>query len=301
MISVNNLTFDYPGKRALTEVAFKIEANTITALVGPNGAGKTTLLHCIAALDLPYTGQIEVNGLDVLENPRKAHTFMGYLPDFYGLYNELSVRQCLMYHAMVQNIAKEERNDRINDIATQLGIEHQLNQLSGTLSRGQRQRLGIAQAIIHRPKVLLLDEPATGLDPESRIHLSELLVNLKKQGTTIIVSSHILTELEDYSTHMLILREGRIVKHCAISESESKKRLLLQLSQPSEDVLSFLETKADISDIKKENETTFSFYFSGDVAARSALLKELLNKDFSVIALSEIHEDMNAIYMSSTK
>lgn len=219
MISVKNLTFDYPGKRALQHVSFSIEPGSITALVGPNGAGKSTLMRCLAALETPSSGSIQVDGLDVLEYPREAHARMGYLPDFYGLYDDLSVEQCLYYHAMVQNIPAADQATAVRHTAERMQIENQLQQEAGTLSRGQRQRLAIAQAIIHHPKVLILDEPASGLDPEARYHLSQLLVLLSKEGITLLVSSHILSELEDYCTHMIILREGHMVKHCAIDES----------------------------------------------------------------------------------
>lgn len=219
MITIQNLTFDYPGKRALQHVSFTIEPGTITALVGPNGAGKTTLMRCLAALDTPSSGKIFINKLDVLEFPREAHKIMGYLPDFYGLYDDLTVEQCLRFYAMAQEIPKEEQAKAVKTVAERLQIIDQLSQEAGTLSRGQRQRLAIAQAIIHHPKVLLLDEPASGLDPEARQHLSQLLVLLAEEGITMLVSSHILSELEDYCSHMIILREGCLVKHCAIDES----------------------------------------------------------------------------------
>lgn len=222
MISVNNLTFDYPGKRALQHVSFSIEPGSITALVGPNGAGKSTLMRCIAALETPSSGSIHVDGLDVLENPREAHALMGYLPDVFGLYGELSVEQCLRYHAMVQKISKQDQKAAVERVAIRMQIQDLLFQEVKTLSRGQLQRLAIAQAIIHHPKVLILDEPASGLDPEARSHLSQLLILLAKEGITMLVSSHILAELEDYCTHMLVLRDGRIVKHCAIDESSKR-------------------------------------------------------------------------------
>lgn len=220
LISVNQLTFNYPGKCALSQVSFNIEPQTITALVGPNGAGKSTLMRCMAGLDLPLNGSIFLNNLDVLNFPREAHAMMGYLPDSFGLYDELTVEQCLHYHAMVHNIAPSEQKDSVQAVAKSLQILPHLNQAVGTLSRGQRQRLAIAQTIIHKPKVLLLDEPATNLDPEARQHLAEILKELGKSGVTLMVSSHILAELQDYCTHMLVLREGKIAAHCDVQSIE---------------------------------------------------------------------------------
>lgn len=219
MISVQNVIFDYPGKRALHNVSFALPPQTITALLGPNGAGKSTLLRCLASLDTPIQGNITIDNMDVIEYPREIHAKMGYLPDFYGLYEDLTVEQCLLYHALAQNIPNTECTQRIATIAERLGIMQQLSQPVVTLSRGQKQRLAIAQAIIHHPKVLLLDEPASGLDPEARNHLSQLLNYLCGEGMTIIVSSHIIAELQDYCTHMLILRDGFLVKQCTIEDS----------------------------------------------------------------------------------
>lgn len=222
LISVQNLTFDYPAKRAVQHVSFSMQPGSITALVGPNGAGKTTLMRCLAALETPTAGSIHIDGLDVLEHPREAHALMGYLPDFYGLYDDLTVEQSLRYHAMAQNIPSREQAAAIERVAIRMQIQEHFSQETGSLSRGQRQRLAIAQAIIHHPKVLLLDEPASGLDPEARYHLSQLLVLLAQEGITMLVSSHILSELEDYCTDMIILRDGKIVKQCAIDESSKR-------------------------------------------------------------------------------
>lgn len=299
MITVKNLTFDYPGKRALQNVSFTIEPGTITALVGPNGAGKSTLLRCLAALDMPITGDIRVDGLDVLEFPRESHSRMGFLPDFYGLYDDLTITQCLLYQAMVQKIPGPERMKHIESLADRLEIKENLNQALGTLSRGQRQRVAIAQAIIHHPKVLLLDEPASGLDPEARAHLSQLLVSLKKEGITIIVSSHILAELEDYCTHMLILRDGRMTKHCAIGVSAAAaQRFHLALSQPDNRVLDILKTFSNLHAVIEENATTFQFIFFGDAEAQQHLLRSLVEAQIPVCAFYALHPSMGDLYMA---
>jgi len=214
MITVDDVCFEYPGKRALNHVSCSIQPGTITALVGPNGAGKTTLLRCIAALDEPFSGKIEINGIDAVEHPRRIHQQIGYLSDFFGLYNTLTVQQCLLFNARIQQVDERLLNEKVQLAANRLDLTQYLNVRAGTLSRGLRQRLGIAQAIIHEPCLLLLDEPASGLDPEARVGLSRLFLSLRDQGMTLIVSSHILAELEDYCTHMLLIRDGRILQHC---------------------------------------------------------------------------------------
>ena len=181
MISVDNLVYEYPTKRALHGVSFHLEAATVTALVGPNGAGKTTLLRCLAALEHPFAGRVAIAGMTTVEMPRDVHRRLGYLSDFFGLYDDLSVQRCLTFAAMSHGII-DNLPTVVNRAAERLGLLDRLAENASSLSRGLRQRLAIAQAIIHEPSVLLLDEPASGLDPEARISLSRLLAELRTQG-----------------------------------------------------------------------------------------------------------------------
>nr|WP_184432594.1 ABC transporter ATP-binding protein [Roseospira goensis] len=216
------MTRDYPGRRALDRVSFSLAAGTVTALVGPNGAGKTTLMRCLAALDPPFAGRVLVDGLDAAERPRDVHQRTGFLQDFFGLYDTLTVAQGLWYAAAARAVPESEIAARMAWAAAAVDLSDRMNQRAGTLSRGLRQRLAIAQTIVHRPRMVLLDEPASGLDPESRMHLARLLTDLRTaHGMTLLVSSHILAELEDYCTHVLILRDGRLVRHDALADAAS--------------------------------------------------------------------------------
>lgn len=210
MIEVRDLVFDYPRTRALDGVGFSAGPGEVMALVGPNGAGKSTLLRCIAGLERPLRGEILIDGVNVIAEPRGAHARLGYLADFYGLYDSLTVHRCLLYAARAHGLAPRAAEEALLSIARSVQLEGLLGRLAGELSRGQRQRLAIAQAIVHRPPVLLLDEPAAGLDPEARHALSNLLVGLARGGMTLIVSSHILAELEAYATSMLMLKAGQV-------------------------------------------------------------------------------------------
>jgi ABC-2 type transport system ATP-binding protein len=211
MIDAENVVYDYSSGRALRGVSFVVRAGAVLALVGPNGAGKSTLMRCIAALDAPTEGAIAVQGIDTQDDPRAIHASLGYLPDIYGLYDRLSVRQCLLYAARSRAVAPTDAPAAAEAAAARVGLSDRMDSLAGHLSRGLRQRLGIAQSLVHRPRVLLLDEPASGLDPEARASLSELIRSLAGDGMTLIVSSHILSELEDYCSEMLMLREGEVV------------------------------------------------------------------------------------------
>ena len=217
MIEVSHLSFDYPTTRALDDVSFRVEPGSVTALVGPNGAGKTTLLRLLAALEVPYAGRVVVDGLDTGSQPRRVHQRLGYLPDFFGLYDQLSVRRSLVFAARARRVSAAQADAAATRAALRVGLGDRLEARAGELSRGLRQRLAIAQAIVHEPRVLLLDEPASGLDPVARRALSELILELQRQGMTILVSSHILSELDDYCTAMLAMAEGRLVAGGAIA------------------------------------------------------------------------------------
>ncbi len=213
MIQVEQLVFEYPGHKALDGVSLHIEAGSVTALVGPNGAGKSTLMRCIAGLEQALSGRITVHGIDVMQAPRQVHQHLGYLSDFYGLYESLTVQRCLAYAGLARGLDAQQVDARVQTVAQQLDLLALLQRKPGQLSRGQRQRLAIGQAIMHQPKVLLLDEPASGLDPEARSSLSGLFRQLNAQGMTLVVSSHILSELDEYSTHLLSLRHGQVEHH----------------------------------------------------------------------------------------
>jgi ABC-2 type transport system ATP-binding protein len=296
MIAVRGLVFDYPGTRALDDVGFDIEAGTITALVGPNGAGKTTLLRCLAGLDTPHAGSIEVAGLDVLDEPRQSHRNMGFLADSYGLYDELSVEQCLLYRAAALGLPAEKCAPAAGLAAERLAIADRLRQKAGTLSRGLRQRLAIAESIVHHPPVLLLDEPASGLDPEARVGLADTLLRLKGEGITIIVSSHILSELEDYSTHMLVLRSGRLIEQRALGASGAAA-ISLRLAHADPRLAALLQAEHGVSQAMIEG-LSARFRFAGDAADRAELLQRLISAGLPVSEFAAERESLQELYMS---
>lgn len=236
MVTVDGIVFDYPGKRALHGVSVEVPAGAVLAVIGPNGAGKSTLLRVIAGLDEPVAGHVVVDGVDVLAAPREAHRRLGYLSDFFGVYEELSVRRCLLHAASVRGVPAARQPAAAERAALRLDLGARLDEVAASLSRGLRQRLAIAQAIVHEPRVLLLDEPAAGLDPEARASLSALFRALRADGMTLMVSSHILAELEEYSTHMLAVRDGRIAAFTELAApvTAGVQRLRIALAQPWE-------------------------------------------------------------------
>lgn len=305
IIEVHNLTFDYPGFRALSEVSFLIPAGSVTALVGPNGAGKTTLLRCIAALETPLSGTVRVAGLDVYESPREVHRRMGYLSDNFGLYSDLTVAQGLEYAARAQGLPASALAAAVTTTAQRMGLTGKLHHRANTLSRGQRQRLGIGQAIIHAPQVLLLDEPASGLDPEARSALAQVFKELQAQGMSLLVSSHILAELDEYSSHMLALDQGQVLEHRALQVAPgtdpgqgSERRLRLEFVEPAKTVAPWLRGQWNVH-LYHTEEHTLEIGFTGNLSGQSALIAACVASEYHLTSIAAVSENLQQSYLKS--
>ena len=304
MLEVENLVFDYPGHRALDDVSVRLERGTITALVGPNGAGKSTLMRLCAALDQPFSGTVRLDGEDVHANPRAAHRRMGFLPDFFGLYDDLTVSQCLLYRAAAQGVPRAQRKTVAETVAERLEISDRLGQKAGTLSRGLRQRLAIAQAVLHEPSFLMLDEPAAGLDPSARIGLSAVLRNLARDGMTILVSSHILAELEDYSTHILMLRQGHVVDHAPLTTmgqvTERRVEIRLDFARPITELRRRLIAIGSIEVISCGIDEAI-VVSDPDPSARAAMLVSVIEAGLPLASFAPERRSLQDIYLARMK
>ena len=299
MIEVRDLSYEYPGHRALDGISFTIAAGSITALVGPNGAGKTTLLRCLAGMDRPLAGAISVNGVDVIEEPRRSHRHLGYLSDFFGLYEQLTVRQCLSYVGAANGLTQDMLPQMVVSTATELGLGERLEQRTGELSRGLRQRVAIAQAIIHAPTVVLLDEPASGLDPEARFSLGELFLALAQRGMTLLVSSHILAELEAYSSHMLILRDGKLVEHRQLAGSIENTTLMeAQALEGPQALAAALGVIPGVNDVAVVAQSA-RFALAGTAVEQAALLQALLGAGLRISHFAAVTEDLQLSYIQA--
>jgi len=297
MIEVEDLVYEYPTARALKGVSLTVPDQTITALVGPNGAGKTTLLRCLAALEDPYSGKVVIDGLDTTHAPREIHARMGYLPDFYGLYDDLTVRRCLTYAARSHSIAAGATADAVAKAAQRVGLTDRLGSKAGELSRGLRQRLAIGQSIVHEPKVLLLDEPAAGLDPQARRDLSALLIALRDGGMTLVVSSHILAELEDYCTEMIIIENGLIAGGKAIKvRDDDRPRYLVELATPRADLKEFLVAHG--ADVSEADQSHAVIVFTRNQAARAKLVRDLVTAGFEIASFGESSKALEGAYFA---
>ena len=300
-IAVEGLSFEYPGMRALDDVSFTVERGSVTALVGPNGAGKTTLLRCLAGLDQPLLGSVEVAGVDVLEEPRLAHRKMGLLADFFGLYDALTVRQCLAHASAANGVPAAQLDATVQRAAERLEISDKLDARAGELSRGQRQRVAIGQALAHGPEVLLLDEPASGLDPEARLSLAGLFKRLQSEGVTLIVSSHILAELDAYATHMLVLRAGRMIENRAVREAAPQRRQLrIDLAEPHPEMRARIAA-FDGAVILDARERSATIELAGGPVEQANLLAHLVAGGLRVSAFAEVHEDLQTSYLRTVR
>lgn len=301
MVDVQNLNFDYPEKRVLHDVTFSVDTGSIVALVGPNGAGKTTLLRCLAALDRPHSGKISIGGKDTADFPRDVHHMTGYLSDFFGLYEGLTLRQSLTYMAWCQKIPQLDVAKRVLDVAEEVGITSRLDERAGTLSRGYRQRLGIGLAIIHDPRFLILDEPASGMDPDARIALSQMMRNLRKAGKTIIVSSHILTELEDYCTDMLVIKDGRVAEQVKLQEYAARTMRILKIGITGLSVshMDFLTRQPNLK-VTATDQNVVTCEFTGSEEDQQKLLKAMMAADVPVFSFNTTQHTLQDAYLDVT-
>lgn len=217
-IEVNNLHRDFGGLKAVDGVSFKIARGSVVGFVGANGAGKTTTMRILATLDYPTRGTIKIDGIDVVQYPAKVRSRIGWIPDSFGTYQHMTVVEYLDFFARALGFHKQERAERIADVMDFTDLHALSSRLINTLSKGMGQRLCLGRALIHDPDVLILDEPAAGLDPKARVELKHLIRILAEEGKTVLISSHILSELAEMCDSLLFINEGRII-HQGTAES----------------------------------------------------------------------------------
>ncbi len=245
MITVENLTKYYGKFKALDGINLNIEENEVFGFLGPNGAGKTTTINIILGLIKPDSGRIEVAGIDVLSDPLKVKKICGYLPENAGFYGNLTARQNLAYFAEFYGMRGDEAREVINDVLELVGLSGAADRKVGEFSRGMRQRLALAQALINDPEVVFLDEPTNGLDPAGAADFRRIVRRLKKDGKTIFFSSHILSEVREVCETIGIIHRGKIVAKGPIRAFDSKLRIVVQ-TEPKLDE-SLLKKFGDVS------------------------------------------------------
>lgn len=211
MLQINHLYKNYGKFRAVNNLSLHIPKGDLFGFVGPNGAGKTTTIRMVCGLMLPNAGDIVINGVDALGHPGEIKKQIGYVPDFFGVYDNLKVREYMDFYGSMYRMGSKEIERIAGDLLELVNLSDKMEAFVDTLSRGMKQRLCVARALLHNPALLIMDEPNSGLDPRARVEMKELLLNLKSMGKTIVISSHILSELSEMCNSIGIMNHGNLV------------------------------------------------------------------------------------------
>ncbi|MEK7431774.1 MAG: ABC transporter ATP-binding protein [Cyanobacteriota bacterium] len=299
MIKTIDLYKEYEDTIAVKNLNFEVSKNSVFALIGPNGAGKTSLIKMIATLLEPTKGQIFVDNIENIERRREARAKIGFLPDLFNMYDDLKVSEYLKYFCMAYNIPKDEHDIRIKEVINLVNLEVKTDSFISDLSRGMKQRVGIAKTLVHNPSLLLLDEPASGLDPKARIELKDVIKNLQKSGKTLIVSSHILSELSDFCDSFGIMEKGVMVKNGNIKDIEfedNKREIKVQVLKNIDLAQNYIKELNMVSDLYVKDDT-ITFSFSGNLEELSDINAFLINKNIKVILFYEKKKNIEDLFM----
>lgn len=310
IIRIRNLTKRYGQLTALDNLTLDVKDGSVVGFIGPNGAGKTTTMRILTTLLQPTSGQAWVGGHAVTESPQEVRGIIGYMPDFFGVYEDMKVWEYLDFYAACYNIQEAVRSSMIDDLLELVDLGHKRDNFVEDLSRGMKQRLCLARTLTHDPKVLILDEPASGLDPRARIEIRELLRELKNMGKTIFFSSHILSEVADVCTSVAILEAGRLVAYGDLGEMKRKLRphrlfavkvlgdtkLLQETLLNSDKVIGISSQKADYP-----SDSTVRFDYTGNDEDANQLLRRLLDHEIKVVSFAELSDDLEDVFMHVTE
>lgn len=304
MIEVRDLKVYYGDNVAVDGLSFEVKKGEVYGLIGPNGAGKTTTIKAIATLLEPTYGEILVDGISALHEPENVRGMLGYMPDFPPVYDDLRVDEFVELFASAYGATLEKRNTDVDRCLAATNLEDKRKVLCKTLSRGMKQRALLAKTLVHDPPVLLLDEPAANLDPKARIDLRNLLKRLARDGKTILVSSHVLTELQDLCDSIGIMREGKMVINGNLQEVVERatltKTILMELLHPFPQTHGFLiaHPSAHFSGEVDESATLIEFTFDGDNEEVADLLRALVELGAPVKSFHERKADVESLFLA---
>lgn len=307
MIEIHNLTKRYRDLTAVKDLNLAIEKGDVFGFIGPNGAGKTTTIKTLATLLEPTTGQAFVDGIDVVRNPLEVRRVIGYMPDFFGVYDDVKVWEYLDFFAAAYKIPANKRKGIIDDVLELTDLTGKKEAYVESLSRGMKQRLCLAKTLVHDPKVLLLDEPASGLDPRARIEFRALLKELQAMGKTIFVSSHILPELADFCNVVGIMERGQLIVAGKVNDIVHKLEggMVLDVRLTGEEAngdraVQVLDGFPNVREARAEgNHLTIGFVGLHDDLPQ--LLNHLVTNGLPVATFSQRAADLEDIFMKVTK
>jgi len=304
MLQTFNLTKVYPGVTAVKDLSFTLERGDLFGFIGPNGAGKTTTIKMLATLLEPTSGTATIDGHDIGDDPDGVRAVIGYMPDYFGVYDDVKVWEYLDFFAAAYRIPKAQRPQLINDVLELTDLTIKRDTYVEALSRGMKQRLCLAKTLVHDPKLLLLDEPASGLDPRARIEIKELLKELRRLGKTILISSHILPELADMCNKIGIIEQGELIVWGPVDEIMRKvtptRKLEITLADRAAEAAKALEGYDGVKDVRVTG-NSISISLDGSDETQVNLLQHLVSKGFAVRSFAEEETDLEDIFMRVTR
>jgi len=304
MIKLENVSKYYRSFPAVNDVSLEIGRGEVFGFIGPNGAGKTTTIKMMATLMLPSQGKLSIGGLDVEKEPYEVRRLIGYMPDSFGVYEDLLVWEYLDYFAALYKLPPAQRKRATADVLdlTDLGVKRDSQVMS--LSRGMKQRLCLAKTLLHDPEVLLLDEPASGLDPHARIEIRELIRELCRMGKTVLVSSHILTELADFCTSIGIIEAGHLLAAGRIDEITSRLtgNLVIEITVKGDPALA-LEALAERPEVPRTtcDGRVLRAEFAGHADDIDELLDYLIGRGVRILGFTPVGADLEDIFLKVTR
>ena len=304
MLEVKNLRKEYGGLTAVKGITFDLNPGDIFGFIGSNGAGKTTTIRMISTLLEPTSGTAVLNGADIRRNPMDVRRMIGYMPDFFGLYDDVKVWEYLDFFAAIYHVPQKQRTDVIDSVLELTNLTVKKQAFVQSLSRGMQQRLCLARCLVHDPTLLLLDEPASGLDPRARAELKELIAELGRMGKIVIVSSHILPELADFCNTVGIIERGELLAFGPVSQIvkdiQPHRVFAANILTDRERAIECLIGQASVLDAKLGDDGEVRIEFIGDLDAQADLLAALIGNGFRVTSFKEDSADLEDVFLKLT-
>ena len=303
MIRLKGITKQFGNITALDNFSLEIGAGVVYGLIGPNGAGKTTAMSILATLLLPDAGTAWVDGRDVVREPEAVRSRIGYMPDFFGVYDGLRACEYLEFFAAAYRVPVLKRAQLIQNLLELVNLSDKSDVYVDTLSRGMKQRLALARCLVHDPPVLILDEPASGLDPRARVELKEIIRQIKSLQKTVLISSHILPELAEMCDEVAIMDHGQLVTSGPVIEivqaSQGGRQLKALVLENAEALAQFLGMQSGVAGVWVEG-LTVHFFYSGDDSQQARLLQVLVQQGWPVLEFTEVRRNLEEAFMAVT-
>jgi len=303
MLKIKNLVKNYGTFRAVDNLNLELKKGDIYGFVGPNGAGKTTTMRIIATLLEATSGTVMVDGINVAEHPVRVRGKIGYMPDFFGVYDNLKVDEYMDFYGSCYGLSRAERSKRTDELLELVDLRDKKGNYVDTLSRGMKQRLCLARSLIHNPELLILDEPASGMDPRARIEMKGILKTLKEMDKTILISSHILHELAELCTSIGIIERGKLVYSGELQDImrriTGKTILEITVLDNTDKAVNLLREQPLVEHISGED-NTLEVSFSGNDQDMANLLKLLINQGIPVLTFAREAGSLEEVFMEVT-